>query len=118
MQIRGPGGEILYLTEFKNPVPGLDAPPARCAVDKAFIVIVGGASLEEMQNYFHAEFHVPKSPGMESRVQTMALEFGLSREHRFRIAAMPLLGKCYIEADEMPKEALPLPEQGQPCRQA
>lgn len=46
---------------------------------------------------------------MESRVQTMALEFGLSREHRFRIAALPLLGRCYIEADEMPGQAPPLP---------
>lgn len=46
---------------------------------------------------------------MESRVQTMALEFGLSREHRFRIAALPLVDRCYIEADEMPAQAQPLP---------
>ncbi len=108
MQIRGPGGEILYLTEFKKPVPGLDAPPARSAVDRTFIVIVGGASLDDMQQYFHGEFGVPQAPPMESRVQTMALEFGLSREHRFRIAALPLLDRCYIEADEMPAEAQPL----------
>jgi hypothetical protein len=40
----------------------------------------------------------------------MALEFGLSREHRFRLAALPLRGRCYIEADEMPAAARPLPE--------
>jgi hypothetical protein len=111
MQIRGPGGEILYLTEFKKPVPGLDAPPARSAVDRTFIVIVGGASLNHMQQYFNDQFGVPQTPAMESRVQTMALEFGLSREHRFRIAALPLLDRCYIEADEMPAEAQPLPGQ-------
>lgn len=110
MQIRGPGGEILYLTEFKKPVPGLESPPARCAVDRAFIVIVGGKSLEGMQRYFLTNFGVPETPAMESRVQTMALEFGLSREHRFRLAALPLRGRCYIEADEMPAEARPLPE--------
>jgi len=109
MQIRGPGGEILYLTEFKKPVPGLDSPPARCAVDRTFIVIVGGRSLDGMQDYFHESFGVPRVPAMESRVQTMALEFGLSREHRFRIAALPLEDRCYIEADEMPEQALPLP---------
>ena len=109
MQIRGPGGEILYLTEFKKPVPGLDAPPARCAVDRTFIVIVGGPSLPAMQRYFSEHFGVPETPAMESRVQTMALAFGLSREHRFRIAALPLRDRCYIEADEMPAEALPLP---------
>ena len=109
MQIRGPGGEILYLTEFKKPVPGLDAPPARCAVDRTFIVIVGGPSLPAMQRYYSEHFGVPEAPGMESRVQTMALAFGLSREHRFRIAALPLRNRCYIEADEMPAEAMPLP---------
>jgi hypothetical protein len=109
MQIRGPGGEILYLTEFKKPVPGLDAPPARCAVDRTFIVIVGGSSLDAMQGYFSTAFCVPKTPAMESRVQTMALEFGLSREHRFLIAALPLVGRCYIEADEMPAQAQSLP---------
>ncbi|TFG86383.1 MAG: hypothetical protein E4H19_05835 [Chromatiales bacterium] len=109
MQIRGPGGEILYLTEFKKPVPGLDAPPARSAVDRTFIVIVGGASLNDMQQYFNSQFGVPQTPSMESRVQTMALEFGLSREHRFRIAALPLLDRCYIEADEMPAGAGTLP---------
>lgn len=109
MQIRGPGGEILYLTEFKQPVPGLDSPPARCAVDRTFIVIVGGSSLDAMQGYFSTTFGVPTTPAMESRVQTMALEFGLSREHRFRIAALPLVGRCYIEADEMPPQAQSLP---------
>lgn len=109
MQIRGPGGEILYLTEFKKPVPGLDAPPARAAVDRTFIVIVGGASLDDMQQYFNDAFGVPRGQAMESRVQTMALEFGLSREHRFRIAALPLTGRCYIEADQMPAEAAALP---------
>jgi hypothetical protein len=111
MQIRGPGGEILYLTEFKKPVPGLDAPPARCAVDRTFIVIVGGASLAGMQDYFRHTFGVPETPAMESRVQTMALEFGLSREHRFRLAALPLRERCYIEADEMPAAAQPLPRE-------
>lgn len=109
MQVRGPGGEILYLTEIKRPVPGLDTPPARCDVDRCFIVIVGGASLPAMQGYFHSRFGVPQSPAVESRVQTMALEFGLSREHRFPIAAVPLNGQCYIEADEMPAGAQPLP---------
>ncbi|MDP2323360.1 MAG: hypothetical protein Q8N51_04935 [Gammaproteobacteria bacterium] len=109
MQLRGPGGEILYLTEFKKAVPGLDAPPARSAVDRTFIVIVGGASLDDMQKYFNTRFGVPQGQSMDSRVQTMALEFGLSREHRFRIAALPLLERCYIEADEMPAEAQPLP---------
>lgn len=112
MQIRGPAGEIVYLTQFKREVPGLDAPPARAAVDRPFIVILGGASLAELQAYYATRFGVPETPAVESRVQTMALEFGLSREHRFRLAALPLAGRCYVEADEMPAGARPLPAAG------
>ncbi len=72
-------------------------------------MIAGGASLEAMQDFYATRFAVPRAPALESRVQTMALEFGLSREHRFRIAALPLGGRCYIEADEMPAAAQPLP---------
>src|SRR5690606_27213784 len=71
MQIRGPAGEIIYLTQFKRSVPGLDAPPARCAVDRAFIVIVGGESLPALQDYYSTAFGVPITPAVESRVQTM-----------------------------------------------
>jgi catechol 2,3-dioxygenase-like lactoylglutathione lyase family enzyme len=109
MQVRGPGGEILYLTQFKRPVPGLPAPPARCAVDRAFIVIVGGSSLQSLQDFYASAFGVARAAAVESRVQTMALAFGLSRETRFRIAALPLRGDCYIEADEMPTSARALP---------
>lgn len=109
MQIRGPGGEIIYLTEFKREVPGLEAPPARCTVDRTFIVILGGTSVPEIQDYYAGAFGVPRTPTMQSRVQTMALEFGLSREHRFTLAALPLRGRCYVEADEMPPAARPLP---------
>ena len=42
MQVRGPGGEILYLTQFKRELDALPAPLARCKVDRVFIVIVGG----------------------------------------------------------------------------
>jgi hypothetical protein len=115
MQVRGPGGEICYLTEFKRPVPGLDAPPARSPVDRAFIVIVGGPSLAGLQHHYAARFGVPEAPAMESRVQTMALAFGLPREERFRIAALPLAGRCYVEADEMPAAARPLPATGLPA---
>lgn len=114
MQVRGPGGEIVYLTEFKRPVPGLDAPPARAPIDRTFIVIVGGPSLAGLQRHYGERFDVPEAPAMESRVQTMALEFGMDRESRFRIAALPLAGRCYIEADEMPAAARPLPATGLP----
>ena len=107
MQVRGPAGEILYLTQFKRELPSLPAPAARCNVDRTFIVIVGGASLDNLLDFYGSRFGVPEPQRMESRVKAMSEVFGLSPEHRYQIAALPLQGGCYIEADQMPPEASP-----------
>lgn len=40
VQVRGPAGEILYLTQIKGTVPPFDLPIARCTVDKVFIPVL------------------------------------------------------------------------------
>jgi hypothetical protein len=109
MQVLGPGQELLYLTEFKKPVPGLDTPTARCDVDKVFIMILGGASMDELQGFFGSRFGVPGAPGVESRVKGMSAAFGYSPEHKYLIAALPINGQAFIEVDEMPAQAAPRP---------
>jgi hypothetical protein len=105
MQILGPGNELLYLTEFKQPIPGLDTPVARCTVDLVFIVILGGPSMEDLQNFYAGNFGVPGAPAVESRVKGMSAAFGFSPEQRYPIAALPLAGQALIEVDEMPAQA-------------
>jgi hypothetical protein len=107
MQVRGPAGEILYLTQFKRSLASLPAPSARCDVDQVFIVIVGGPSLGDLLEFYTSRFGVPEPQRMESRVKAMSEAFGLSPEHRYPIAALPLRGHCYIEADQMPPLARP-----------
>lgn len=111
MQIVGPAGELLYLTQFKKPVPGLDVPLPNGPVDRAFIMILGGPALEPMQSFYQEYFGVPPAPVLKSRVVGMAEAFGMDREHRFDIAALPLAGQSLIEIDAMPPAARPLPEQ-------
>jgi len=107
MQVLGPGQELLYLTEFKKPVPGLDTPTPRCPVDRVFIMILAGPSLDAFQDFFATRFSVPRAPVMESRVKGMSAAFGNSPEHKYPIAALPLLGQSFIEIDQMPELAQP-----------
>jgi len=109
MQILGPGKELLYLTEFKKPIPGLDTPEARCAVDSVFIVILGGPDMGELQAYYGREFGVPPAPVLDSRVKGMSAAFGNTPDHTYPIAALPLAGKNLIEVDEMPAAAAARP---------
>lgn len=107
MQVLGPGQELLYLTEFKKPVPGLDTPDARCDVDKVFIMILAGPSMDDLQNFFAEQFAVPAAPAVESRVKGMSAAFGNSPEHKYLIAALPINGQAFIEVDQMPEQARP-----------
>ncbi len=111
MQLRGPANEIVYLTEFKQPVPGLSVPTARSAVDRTFIVILGGPSMSELQDFYHQTFGVPKAPVVESRVTMLSRALGVSIETLYPIAAMALAGESLIEADEMPPQVGPRPVQ-------
>ncbi len=105
MQILGPGKELLYLTEFKKQLPGLDTPIARCPVDRVFIVILGGPSMSGLQTFFGSSFGVPGADPVESRVKGMSAAFGNSPEQKYPIAALPLAGQTLIEVDEMPPQA-------------
>lgn len=107
MQLRGPAEEIIYLTEFKNPVPGLSVPTARSAVDRTFIVILGGQTMDSLQDFYHDAFGVPRAPVVESRVTMLSKALGVSIETLYPIAAMGLEGESLIEADEMPEQVGP-----------
>ncbi len=111
MQLRGPADEIIYLTEFKNPVPGLSVPTARSAVDRTFIVILGGDSMDSLQDFYNQQFGVPKAPVVESRVTMLSKALGVSIETLYPIAAMALEGESLIEADEMPAQVGPRKQQ-------
>lgn len=104
MQLRGPGAEIVYLTQFKRPVPGLDVPPARAPVDRCFIVIVGGTSLTRLQDFYHHSFDVPRAAAVESRITTLSKALQVPIETLYPIAALPIGGQCLIEVDEMPDQ--------------
>jgi catechol 2,3-dioxygenase-like lactoylglutathione lyase family enzyme len=109
MQVVGPAGEVLYLTEIKEKLPIFDTPVALCEADRVFIVVLGGSTLDSVQDYYHAQLGVPRAPVMPSVISVLSAQYGLPREFLHPIAALPLPGQCYIEADEMPAGAQPRP---------
>lgn len=109
MQVVGPARELLYLTQIKEPLPAFDTPVASSFVDRVFIVILGGSSLESLQDHYQARFGIPRVPVMQSVVSTLSAKYGLPADYRHPIAALPVGGQCYIEADQMPEAAVPRP---------
>jgi hypothetical protein len=102
LQIEGPAREVLYLTQFKRQLPEFDTPVPRCAVDRTFIVILGGPDLEALQAYFQQRFQVPEVPIMPVKITVLSNALGLPAEQLHDLAALPLHGKSFIEADRYP----------------
>ncbi len=107
MQVLGPADEVLYLTQVKNSVPGLDLPSARCPVDRSFIVILAGESMSSMQAFYARQFDVAHAPVLESRITLASKAFGLPAEQKYPIAALSLQDQSFIEVDEFPAAAMP-----------
>jgi catechol 2,3-dioxygenase-like lactoylglutathione lyase family enzyme len=109
MQVVGPAREVLYLTQIKEQLAAFDTPVAACDVDRVFIVILGGADLEALQDYYHQQFSLARAPAMPSVVSVISARYGLPRDYKHPIAALQVRGQCYVEADQMPAQVAPRP---------
>jgi catechol 2,3-dioxygenase-like lactoylglutathione lyase family enzyme len=109
MQVVGPAGEVLYLTQIKSKLAVFDTPEAASFVDRVFIVILGGASLDGLQDYYHEHHGLARAPSMPSVISVLSAQYGLPADHRHPIAALKVPGQCYIEVDQMPDAATARP---------
>lgn len=109
MQVRGPADEVLYLTQIKSKLPIFDTPDARFPVDRVFIVILGGRTMAGMQDWYHERLGVPRAPEIPSKISVLANAYGVSVDTVYSIAALPLDGQAFIEADAMPAAATERP---------
>jgi catechol 2,3-dioxygenase-like lactoylglutathione lyase family enzyme len=107
MQVLGPSSESLYLTSFKRKLPEFDTPDAHHFVDRVFIVIVGGPSVAQVNDFYHRHFGVAKAPVIPVVISVVSQAHGLPPDSRHDLAALALLGQSYIEADTMPPGTLP-----------
>jgi len=109
MQVRGPADEVLYLTQIKSKLPIFDTPDADYPVDRVFIVILGGETMESLQDAYATRFGVPRAPVIPAKVSVLARAFGEPEDTLYSIAALPLRGQSFIEADAMPAAVAPRP---------
>jgi hypothetical protein len=105
MQVRGPAEEVLYLTQFKRRLEEFDTPDALSFVDRCFIVILGGPDLGALIAGYRAQFEVPDAPVMPAEVSVLSNALGLPADQLHDIAALPLAGQSFIEADHYPAQA-------------
>jgi catechol 2,3-dioxygenase-like lactoylglutathione lyase family enzyme len=109
MQVLGPDGELLYLTQLPADRLLLDLTPARYAVDRPFIAVLACRSLARSRAFYSTILATPVLPDSNTEVQIVNATFGLSPGHRIPLGIVKLPREFLIEMDEYPAAAQPRP---------
>lgn len=107
MQVLGSAGEAVYLTSFREKMAEFDVPEPRFPIDGVFIVILGGASIQSINDFYARHFGTDKAPAMQVLITVLANAQGLPPQTKFDLAAIKLQGQHFIEADAMPAGTRP-----------
>ena len=104
MQVIGPAGEVLYLTQVNGQVPPFDIPMAQCRVDHLFIPVMcchdRDASLA-----FYQGFAGVTGFSFDTRITSVNAAYGYPLERKHPVATVQLAGSTMIEIDEIAEAA-------------
>lgn len=108
MQVSGPGGEVLYLTEVAEPVPGFDLPEAKSFVGQPFIMVMGSRDIDAAARPY-VERGRTLSPIFEARIDVLSDAHGIDRMRRHQLATVAFDEASLIEIDIFPPTAIDRP---------
>ena len=107
MQVIGPAGEVLYLTQVKGEVPPFEIPLARCRVDQLFIPVMCCTD-RDAALAFYRQFSNCRVFQFETTMTSVNSAFGDDLDRKHAVAAVQLAGKTMIEIDQI-DAAIPRP---------
>ena len=102
MQAIGPGNELLYLTRNNNF-------EIKTAVDRVFIMVVGGPSMEALASYYGDTMGLPVGDPRPFQISVISNAQGLPPETTYPLAVAAVSDEFLIELDEYPDVATPRP---------
>ena len=100
VQVRGPAGEILYLTQMKGAVPPFELPIARCAVDKIFIPVLCTHDREQTLAFYE---NLSGNSGLnfDTKITVINQAYGWDINRNHPVATLQLKDSTLIEIDQV-----------------
>jgi catechol 2,3-dioxygenase-like lactoylglutathione lyase family enzyme len=110
MQLKGPDGEIVYLTQIRDDLPAFDLPRAEALIDRLFILVIGCSDMNASLDWFaeHAGLEVGRRK-MEIVYTMLANAFGLPVDDLHVISTMVHGRDVFLEMDQYPAQATSRP---------
>ncbi len=106
MQVKGPDGEVVYLTQIRDDLPAYDLPRAASPIDKLFIFVMGCSDLDASLKWMEDHVGVQKGRDMEIVYTMLAGAYGTPMDELHRIATMVHDRDVFLEMDQYPKAAV------------
>ncbi len=112
MQVQGPDGEIVYLTQIRDDLPTFDLPRAEAPIDRLFILVMACSNLNQSLDWLEAKVGLQVGRREMEIVYTMlAKAFGTPEDELHTIATMVDGRDVFLELDQYPPQATARPGQ-------
>ncbi|MEQ8247798.1 MAG: hypothetical protein RID42_08945 [Alphaproteobacteria bacterium] len=105
MQVLGPAGEVLYLTQIPDEPDKAHLPQARVAVDRLFIAVLGVPDAAAAQDWYASRFDVTRRPPRTAMLRALNQAYGFEETRQHLLASVRLTRQGMIEIDGYPLEA-------------
>jgi hypothetical protein len=103
MQVKGPDGEIVYLTEIVSPGNGLPHPGS--LIDKLFILVLASDDMEASGAWFSQTLGLDVGAPMTIVYSMINEAFDLPRDSRHALATATFEKDVFLEFDQYPEAA-------------
>lgn len=109
MQVLGPAQELNYFTRIPPEGGTFIKTPAKAFVDRTFIVVLGGPSMDTMQDFYRGVLRQALTPAYLSTVSVLQAALSLPADGKIRISLATISPGFLIELDEYPDVTVPRP---------
>lgn len=98
MQVHGPAGEVLYLTQIKRPVPPFRLPQTKLRVDGPFVAVLGCID-SGTASAFYLGLGADRRLRFDTRLGALNNARGLAPETQHKVATVELIDGHLLEID-------------------
>lgn len=109
MQVKGPDGEIVYLTQIRSDLPAFDLPRAASLIDKLFILVLACSNMDASIEWFEKAVGLSLGRKMDIVYTMLGNAFNLPMEQLHTISTVVHERDVFLELDQYPDAATPRP---------
>ena len=100
MQVIGPAGEVLYLTQVNGAVESFNIPPAQCEVDR-LIMPVSSCLRRDEALAVYKKLGAHQSWSFDTRISSVSKAHGLDLSLEYPVATVQLAGQSMAEINQL-----------------